>query len=897
MKLRTALIACGLAAAASAADVSARRMVWAHYVPWNCPENLSLGVVKHYNFPTFAGKGEDPRGDEVRTALAQGIEGFFMDVVVHKDGSAAYWDLREFLKAAEGTGFQVGFCMDVKTTVDAQVKIISKMLDAFGAHPNFPTWKGRPVAMTYTFRAWTPDEWKAILDGVEKATGRRLFLIGNIGLGYKRFDRKDVEQYADVFDMAYFFGNGGLSGQDPVEIDRETADVCRARGKFFMGTAWPGYYGAWLNGRNDFYQPYCGVDRFMAGYHSARALDTPWLHLTTWNDYDETGLAPRRLSAGTAAMTRAFAREVKGERPVAEPDVVFAYHREEFPGTLVRIEALRLPSQDARGLVVGGRLRSPDGEVRAVLPPKTLSNDWAVVEWLVPSADLARWPALVPEFAMKDASDRRRKGTFPAIFFVEPWLEDTETVRMTFADVAYVRGELKVECSGGVLTADLSCSADRQLKRAILFRNSIPLGQFETATSRGRKLGGSAASKPAPQLNVLASGAGNFAVTLSNATFRAANRLFAKTGSENFSFTPERLDCRRKPGWATTAFRAEGGPDSLVEFICGKERKQMSFGEFAVVQRVKVGAFDFTLSPDLTLYDREPMKCTAVQKLRLWLMSRPPQPNDVFWVRFEAADGSAAATSPIWPFAQGLTPQGSKGLTPQATQGLTPQERSVVETDVTLERTIGGSGQPGRWEFLTPPDEMPIKDTKVLKKEVSPLIRRSSAWSRNLNGVRPLGDGVRPFPGVNLRGDRPLTEVKDAKGGTCWRLPLRAWPSGNFKISFRFRPGEASGETRPIIEKRGGQDGPSLAILGDNRLEIAYSATGPTPWKPIRHSAKGLTPLEAGRWHEIVLESDCRVFRLVLDGREDARVELPPLRVYGNLTVLLHGDWDDFVVE
>jgi hypothetical protein len=160
-----------------------------------------------------------------------------------------------------------------------------------------------------------------------------------------------------------------------------------------------------------------------------------------------------------------------------------------------------------------------------------------------------------------------------------------------------------------------------------------------------------------------------------------------------------------------------------------------------------------------------------------------------------------------------------------------------------------------------------------------------------------LGDGVRPFLGVNLRGDRPLTEVKDAKGGTCWRLPLRAWPSGNFKISFRFRPGEASGETRPIIEKRGGQDGPSLAILGDNRLEIAYSATGPTPWKPIRHSAKGLTPLEAGRWHEIVLESDCRVFRLVLDGREDARVELPPLRVYGNLTVLLHGDWDDFVVE
>ena len=29
---------------------------------------------------------------------------------------------------------------------------------------------------------------------------------------------------------------------------------------------------------------------------------------------------------------------------------------------------------------------------------------------------------------------------------------------------------------------------------------------------------------------------------------------------------------------------------------------------------------------------------------------------------------------------------------------------------------------------------------------------------------------------------------------------------------------------------------------------------------------------------EIVLESDCRVFRLVLDGREDARVELPPLK-------------------
>lgn len=165
-----------------------------------------------------------------------------------------------------------------------------------------------------------------------------------------------------------------------------------ACGKELMTTVYPGYYGAWLNGRNDFYQVHCGFDQ---AHHSFEAANTPkakFLHYTTWNDHDETSLLPMVFTPANPLITRAYTARFKGESTVTgEPEVVFACHREELPGTLLRFEAMTLPTLEKGGVAVSGRLLDAAGKTVAVLPEKRLDGaDFDRTEWLVPSADSLR---------------------------------------------------------------------------------------------------------------------------------------------------------------------------------------------------------------------------------------------------------------------------------------------------------------------------------------------------------------------------------------------------------------------------------------------------------------------------------------------------------------------------
>ena len=160
----TALSVVAMVLTSVAADVSGRKMVWAHYVPWLTPDNASQMVERFYDFPQCE-VGSDPFRAEVLRALDQGIDGFFNDMVAHEGGDTSFWDLRPFLKAAEGTPFQFGICLDAKIPVEQQVRELVKMLSTYGDHPNYPKWKDRYIISTYTYFAWSPEEWQEIRRG------------------------------------------------------------------------------------------------------------------------------------------------------------------------------------------------------------------------------------------------------------------------------------------------------------------------------------------------------------------------------------------------------------------------------------------------------------------------------------------------------------------------------------------------------------------------------------------------------------------------------------------------------------------------------------------------------------------------------------------------------------
>ena len=86
--LTAALLAGSAAVSANAAELAGRKMVWAHYVAWNTPDNVSLVPMRHYDAPRHD-RGTDPFRDEIRRAREMGIDGFFIDVCVVKSGPSA----------------------------------------------------------------------------------------------------------------------------------------------------------------------------------------------------------------------------------------------------------------------------------------------------------------------------------------------------------------------------------------------------------------------------------------------------------------------------------------------------------------------------------------------------------------------------------------------------------------------------------------------------------------------------------------------------------------------------------------------------------------------------------------------------------------------------------------
>ena len=60
-------------------------------------------------------------------------------------------------------------------------------------------------------------------------------------------------------------------------------------------------------------------------------------------------------------MIRAMSREFKGEEPAKEAEIQFAYLRETLVGSLLRIEAVRLPAAEKGAVKVYGRLLDING--------------------------------------------------------------------------------------------------------------------------------------------------------------------------------------------------------------------------------------------------------------------------------------------------------------------------------------------------------------------------------------------------------------------------------------------------------------------------------------------------------------------------------------------------------
>ena len=816
-------------------NVPRRGMVWAHYVPWNGPADVSCMTCYYYDHPCHDG-GEGAWREEIERAIAVGIEGFFIDIEIFDKVHNPQTQRFRWIEAARGTDFKVGICIDHIPSPQRCAEELVWLLEKYGDHPNYPRLDGRYVVSTYASWRLKPAQWREILD-LCAAAGRPVFLVMDVKHGTGPVTPAVMAQWDGVCAGMYMFAYVGQEEMTFGEENRGVSEFCKRHGKLFMASVTPGYIGGWLRNGNDFYKPFCGVDRIVDEFLSLRGMESDWFQITTWNDHHETTLEPTRLQPANPRLLRAFCDEYNGREPSAEKaEVLVAYRREEVPGTLMRFEAMRLPSREQGAVLVSGRLRDASGNVVAELEEKPLSNGWDRAEWLVRSADLAASPHLVPEFAMAGPDGRHREARFQPVFFALPWIENNTTIRNSFADRSNdVGGALDVTYADGCVRAALDLKAARPVRRAILYRNDRPLGQFSRGGGRPTLF---LESRESPR---------NRAIEFSGC--RVAARMSTSTlGRRDF-------------------FRLEfDSPDEDASVTVSNATARFTAAQLARERRLQVGPFELKVAPACTVRDEPPLNA-AEGRFNLAVVDREPHPGDAFWVRFEMPDGTACETPVVYPFGN-----------------LAERRRiTLLETATSLDSKNGHQGWYKMREYLTPPEEMPVTGCTPFERDVSPLMFRKARWGVEESLYDDFG-----FRAGNVK--------KSPDGGETTVLPFHAWPMAPGAVSFDILvpSWEGRASSRPnvaVIKLDGFREGFSLNLLADGRLEAVWSGgtKGPVWNRKIEHIAalESTRSIRDGQWHRVVLENDLRKLRIRIDGETDAERDADPFRAYGRCTVEL----------
>ncbi|WP_052360961.1 endo-1,3-alpha-glucanase family glycosylhydrolase [Geminisphaera colitermitum] len=876
------LAACFAAPPSHAAEVAEQPMVWAHYTPWHTPLNSSISAYSYYNYPIFHSTGfeKNDYAAEFQQAKSQGIDGFLVDVVFQKKGRPAFDDfVRKMLQAAEGSGFQIGLCLDVKTTVETQVRELSRMLSDYGAHPNYPRHNDRPIVATYTWGKWTPQDWADIRAGLQSA-GHNIHLIANVDPNYAQLKRDWLDSYAPHFDTAYSFGLAGINGMPRQQMADLIADAAHAHGKTYMATLYPGYYGAWLNGRNDFYQPHRGFDQLHDTYLAIRQKRDHWLHFTTWNDHDETSVLPMLFTPANPRITKAYSDAFKNIPPTStKPEICLAYHREEIPGTLLRIEALTLPSLAPHPTaIVSGHLLDQTGNPVATLEPRTLATrQFDRAEWLIPTGHLAHTPALTPRITIdsRNPGDVAHTASLPPILLVNGWHQNTVTVKVPVNECIDIPNTLTIRSNtdtpeNGLLDAEISFAYSNattvpheadEIASITLFRNDRPLAVFN-ATTEGKHL-----------FNLNISGKAGWEVKLEDGAILNAVRKFSEKNSPTFTWHAGGAKSSPTPIQLPAGLLCSITPNTqLTLSVKGNEPLTLTAQDLNKRELIQLKNLTITASPvDATVQNHAPL---AEQNghHRITILTRPPRISDMFYVRYETTRGKVALSRIVHPF----SPTGK----------IVPA--NLIQTSINLETSSGGTGMPGENEYLTPRDQIPFASPVVIKTRIPLETVRAGRWTFDNAGSDSLGDmPVTIPPGMLIPDESGTGSVLQLDGSHPLKMRLRTWPIGNTTVDFRLNP--APGVTKPqsVIGRSGWSDAININLLSDGRVEVVRD--GDRHKNVRKETLVSKTPLVFGKWTRLRVTNDSLALRIYIDGRLDSESSLSPARSYGNSTWYIGG--------
>ena len=873
--LLTVLSVCG-------AEVADKKMVWAHNTPWFRPEDYSLFTTWYYNYPlqesvNDANIRQNTLKEEFKIAKGAGIDGFFLDVGTDPKRGPFHWSMiiKDYLKAAEGTDFQIGICVDGyprRTAedprgVDYEVKEIVRMLKENSNHPNYPKYEGRPIVFTYVYNqpdSWSSEDWQKVREGVKKG-GFDIYLVANLSPWPNRsINLEKEEMYKDTFDAVYLF-DSPAHANEPLGINNKIfKKFCDDNGKMFIPTLHPGYNTEGMIG-NPFYNAFRGADFLLMTYNEAKKIPANWFHLTTWNDMMETGATERAYTFGLIDSIRYYCFNLKGiPFKFKDPKILLAYHREELTGTLLRIEAVNYPSENQNPVTISGYLLDLEGKRVAKLPQKTFApGKITCAEWLIPTAKLANTPVLVPELTAA-AGNWKKTVKAPAVLLVSGWIHNTNTINVPLDRMITFPNTLKVaRSSSKVISADITFDAPSKIRRITLFKNDRPVGVFEKDLKKDEVV-----------FNIRLSGDMNLGV-LNGRILRGLKKGAQYNGCNNFKYTEKGLFNVANSGGIAMTFA--GTPELALKINQYRQKKDIIVTADEIVDKRIIRGKDLMLctAPDGTLLLSKPLEI-AKGKMTLNFFDIKPNAHDSYYVRYDMMDGNVQFTSPIFPFGKNES-----------------VSIPILETKTTMETRVWCMRN--TLEYLTPLKKLPVQKDRVVRAAVSKLSNRTAYWPFDGNGT--------DFASDHYAGQLYIADEHFADGGFNGKgkalkftgkgnIKLRhlAWPyAGAGVTSFYIKPDACKGKKQSVIYKDFWQDGLCINLLENGCVEVVRVYADGMTEKLLFERFSGKTPLTPGKWHKIEIKGDAASIRLFVNGKEDGSLSPKALRTYGPARIYLGG--------
>ena len=856
-------------------DGSLKKMTWAHNTAWHNPADSGFAVGKYYNYPVFKATGNQTSSyrKEFELAKKQGINGFLVDIITY-DGESAHYvsQMKNMLQAAEGTDFLIGPCLDRTPSTEWQIKELTQILKECGNHPNYPKVGNRYVVATYSWYR-PPESWNKIRKALEDE-GFPLYLIANMGRGYNKLTPEHFKEYAGTFEMVYASGYLNLSGDTVLHI----MDMMKKNSKIydadFMCPIWPGYAGAWFNGRNDYYHPHIGFDQALEYFDSVNKLSPPWIHFTTWNDHDETSFMPMSFEFGSNTLINRYMLDRWRNLPLpSEPQLFFAYHREEIIGTVLRIEGLLLPGKDKAPVTLSGYLADTTGKPVYKLPVMKLAiskdSRYARCEWNIPTAELGKFPAVTPVVTVI-SSNSKRTAELPPVMLKTGWLQNQTTLKVPFNRMLIGgKADLTVSQSGNLLTAKVRFTSPEKMVQAELFRNDRPIGPLTI----------NASEMPLffTQFNIITRN--NIAVRVVKGEILDAARKGTDSESADFSWTKDGFAAVKNAPWHPVRTQMEMSKDGYMAVQVNRlPAMKISLSQLLDQHDIRLYPQKEFLSVQMSDYDssvndRGNMPGLQQGTLNLKLWSRKQLDNDVFYVQFKTASGKIFISPIITPFTNGI---------------LTNQ--NVLQTMVNLETSSGASGKPGRTGYLTTP---PFVTPETANVKVHPANLRRGRWTFERNSWDDLGERPIATPkNIIWKERKKFISGGGLEGGKCIKLNgkggvkirPRIWPMGPCTIDLYINPAAYPTEKAGIVTRSGWSSGLNLYLMKDGKIEVVRDSLGKKV-KPASMVSDITTPLNV--WSHIRLTYDGKKAILYINGKITAEKVMPFHMKYGNCTAII----------